>query len=145
MKASWLAVSGPDWLKAEACARLEVIADTYLSPSAPVQLALPALLALRAGFQRQVRERLARNLAELDRRLANHQTCSRLKVEGGWYAVVRVPATRPDEDLAVELLATRGVYIHPGHFYDFPSEGYVVVSLLTPERDFAEGIDALLG
>ena len=144
MKASWLAVSGPERLKAAASARLEVIADTYLSPSAPVQLALPALLALRAGFQRQVRERLARNLAELDRQLPAQRSCSRLKVEGGWYAVMRVPATRSDEDLAVELLIRHGVYLHPGHFYDFPSEGYVVVSLLTPEHEFAEGIRALL-
>ena len=144
MKLSWLAVSGPEPHAAEACARLEVIADTYLSPSTPVQLALPALLALRTGFQRQVRERLSRNLAELDRQLAGQKSCSRLNVEGGWYAVVRVPATRSDEDLVVDLLTTRGVYIHPGHFYDFPSDGHIVVSLLTPERDFAEGIRALL-
>ena len=146
MKAAWLVVSGPERLKAQASARLEVIADTFLSPSAPAQLALPAWLALREGFQRQVRERLLRNLAELDRQLAGPAvSASRLKVEGGWYAVIRVPATRSDEDHAVDLLTTRGVYIHPGHFYDFPSDGYVVVSLLTPERDFAEGLRALLG
>jgi len=146
MKAAWLVVSGPERLKAQASARLEVIADTFLSPSAPAQLALPAWLALREGFQRQVRERLLRNLAELDRQLAGPAvSASRLKVEGGWYAVIRVPATRSDEDRAVDLLTTRGVYIHPGHFYDFPSDGYVVVSLLTPERDFAEGLRALLG
>ncbi|HKM90063.1 MAG TPA: hypothetical protein VJX29_05570, partial [Candidatus Acidoferrales bacterium] len=84
------------------------------------------------------------NLAELDRQLAGHKTCSRLKVEGGWYAVLRVPAARSDEDLAIELLATQGVYIHPGHFYDFPSDGYVVVSLLTIESVFQEGIRLLL-
>ena len=144
MKSSWLAVSGPQPLVAQAAARLEVIADTFLSPSTPVQLALPALLALRSDFQRQVHQRLERNLAELDRLLAGHQSCSRLKVEGGWYAVIRVPATRSDDELAVELLTTHGVYIHPGHFYDFPSDGYVVVSLLTPERDFAEGVRLLL-
>ncbi|HVN08866.1 MAG TPA: pyridoxal phosphate-dependent aminotransferase [Patescibacteria group bacterium] len=144
MKSSWLAVSGPQPLVAQAAARLEVIADTFLSPSTPVQLALPALLALRSDFQRQVHQRLERNLAELDRLLAGHQTCSRLKVEGGWYAVIRVPATRSDDELAVELLTTHGVYIHPGHFYDFPSDGYVVASLLTPEHDFAEGVRLLL-
>jgi alanine-synthesizing transaminase len=144
MKAAWLVASGPERLKADALERLEVVADTYLSPSTPVQLALPALLALRAGFQRQVIERLMRNLAELDRQLSGQKLCSRLKLEGGWYAVLRVPATRPDEDLAVEVLTTRGVYVHPGHFFDFPSDGYVVVSLLTPESDFAEGFRLLL-
>jgi len=144
MKAAWLVASGPAELKTQALARLEVIADTFLSPNAPVQLALPALLEGSSGFQRQVLERLKNNLAELDRRLAGHATCSRLKVEGGWYAVLRVPATRSDEDLAIELLTTHGVYIHPGHFYDFPNDGYAIVSLLTPERDFAEGIHLLL-
>ena len=144
MKAAWLVVSGPEKQKAQASERLEVIADTYLSPNAPVQLALPALLALRAGFQRQVSERLKRNLAELDRQLAAQKLCSRLKLDGGWYAVMRVPATRSDEELAVELLTKRGVYVHPGHFFDFPADGYLVVSLLTPERDFAEGIRLLL-
>jgi alanine-synthesizing transaminase len=144
MKATWLVVSGPQPWKTQALERLEVIADTFLSPSTPVQLALPALLEQRAGFQRQVLARLKHNLAELDRKLAGHPTCSRLKVEGGWYAVLRIPATRSDEDFAVELLATRGVYIHPGHFFDFPADGYVVVSLLTPEREFAEGIQTLL-
>ena len=145
MKAAWLVVSGPEGDKEQACERLEVIADTFLSPNAPVQLALPALLELRAGFQRQVGERLRRNLAELDRQLAGPAVAaSRLKVEGGWYAVIRVPATRPDEHLAVELVAKHGVYVHPGHFFDFPGNGYVVVSLLTPEPEFAEGIRLLL-
>ncbi len=144
MKAAWLVVSGPEPWKSQALARLEVIADTYLSPNAPVQLALPAFLEQRSGFQRQALARLRQNLAELDRQLAGHKTCSRLKIEGGWYAVLRVPATRSDEDLAIELLTTRGVYVHPGHFFDFPSDGYVVVSLLTPESVFTEGIRLLL-
>jgi aspartate/methionine/tyrosine aminotransferase len=144
MKAAWVVASGPVELKVQALARLEVIADTFLSMNAPVQLALPALLATRAGFQRQVMKRLRHNLAELDRQLAAQQTCSRLKCEGGWYAVLRVPATGPDEDLAIELLTTRGVYVHPGHFYDLFSDGYLVVSLLTPERQFADGVRQLL-
>ena len=144
MKAAWLAVSGPEPGKSQALARLELIADTYLSPNAPVQLALPAFLEQRSGFQRQALARLRQNLAELDRQLAGHKTCSRLKIEGGWYAVLRVPATRSDEDLAIELLTTHGIYVHPGHFYDFPADGYLVVSLLPPERDFAEGMRHLL-
>lgn len=144
MKAAWLVLSGPEKLKAQAGERLEVIADAYLSPNAPVQLALPALLALRAGFGRQVAARISHNLAELDRQLAAQKPCSRLKVEGGWYAVLRVPATRSDEDLAVELLTKRGVYVYPGHFFDFPADGYVVVSLLTPENEFSQGVRLLL-
>ncbi len=144
MKAAWLVVSGPEKLKAQAGERLEVIADTYLSPNAPVQLALPALLAMRAAFQRQVGDRITRNLSELDRQLGGQKLCSRLKVEGGWYAVLRVPATRSDEDFAVELLTKRGLYLHPGHFFDFPADGYVVVSLLTPENEFSQGVRLLL-
>ncbi len=84
------------------------------------------------------------NLAELDKQLAAQKLCTRLEVEGGWNAVIRVPATRSDEDLVLELLARKGVYAHPGHFYDFPSEGTVVVSLIVPEREFAEGISRIL-
>jgi alanine-synthesizing transaminase len=145
MKAAWVIVSGPTALKAQAVARLEVIADTYLSMNAPIQLALPALLGLRQGFQTQVLARMRANLAELDRQLSAQQAASRLQVEGGWNAVLRVPATRPDEELALELLSKGGVYAHPGHFYDFRHDGYLVVSLITPEKEFARGIERLLG
>lgn len=144
MKAAWLATSGPESPKQQALARLEVIADTYLSMNAPVQLALPVFLAQRDAFQRQVLARVRKNLAELDRLLAQQGSCSRLHLEGGWCSVLRVPATRPDEDLAIDLLHTKNVYVHPGHFYDFPSDGYLIVSLITPEQDFAEGILRLL-
>ena len=144
MKAAWLLVGGPEPWKAEALARLEVIADTYLSMNAPIQLALPALLAQRHAFQKQVLARVAVNLAELDKQLALQKSCSRLEVEGGWNAAIRVPAMHSDEELALELLATKGVYVHPGHFYDFPAEGYVVVSLIGLKCDFANGIAQLL-
>src|SRR5215472_13265486 len=144
MKVAWLAVSGPQDSKMEALARLEVIADTYLSMSAPVQLAVPALLAQRAAFQQQLMARVRRNLAELDRQLSLQKICSRLEVEGGWYAVLRVPATRSDEDLALCLLNDSGVYVHPGHFYDFSSEGYLVVSLISGQREFSMGLKTLL-
>jgi alanine-synthesizing transaminase len=144
MKIAWLITSGPQNFRTEAVARLEVIADTYLSMNAPVQLAIPVFLELRHGFQKQLMARSRKNLAELDRQLAAQKCCSRLQVEGGWNAVVRVPATRSDEDLAIELLATKDVYVHPGHFYDFPSDGYLIVSLITPEQEFAEGTRRLL-
>ncbi len=143
MKAAWLIVSGPQQWKREALARLEVIADTYLSLNAPVQLAIPAFLEQRRAFQQQVLSRVRRNLAEFDRQLAAQKTCSRLTVEGGWCAVLRVPAMRSDEDLAIALLTAKGVSVHPGHFYEFPSEGFLVVSFLTPEQTFAEGISRL--
>jgi aspartate/methionine/tyrosine aminotransferase len=144
MKAAWLVVGGPESLKREAVARLEVIADTYLSMNAPIQWAVPTLLGQRREFQGQLMARVKENLAELDRQLARQKSCSRLDVEGGWNAVIRVPATRTDEDLALELLAAKGVYVHPGHFYDFPSEGFVVVSLLSPIGEFAQGFRELL-
>ena len=144
MKTAWLIAGGPMELKKPALARLEVIADTYLSMSAPVQLAAPVLLEQRHGFQKQLMERVRRNLAELDRQLAAQSTCVRCELEGGWHAVLRVPATRSDEDLAIELLSRNNVYVHPEHFYDFPSDGYLVVSLMTRGEPFAEGIKLLL-
>ena len=144
MKAAWLITSGPEPAKGQALARLEVIADTYLSMNAPVQLALPVFLEQRHAFQLQLLERVRKNLAELYRQVAGQEACARLNVEGGWYAVLRVPATRPDEELAIALLTEKGVYVHPGHFYDFPADGYLVASLITPEREFAEGMRRLL-
>jgi len=144
MKMAWVIASGPGELKRQALERLEVIADTYLSPNAPVQLATPAFLQQRHGFQKQVMARVRKNLAELDRRLAGQKTCSRLEVEGGWYAVLRVPATGSDEDLAIELLTKDDVYVHPGHFFDFGAEGHLVVSLLAREEEFAKGIGRVL-
>lgn len=144
MKAAWLVISGPESPKQQALARLEVIADTYLSMNAPVQLALPAFLEQRDAFQRHVLARVRKNLVELDRCIAQQKVCSRLHFEGGWYAVLRVSTTRSDEDLAIELLTAKNVYVHPGHFYDFPSDGYLIASLITPEHEFAEGILRLL-
>ncbi|MGD0963758.1 MAG: pyridoxal phosphate-dependent aminotransferase [Candidatus Acidiferrales bacterium] len=144
MKMAWIVASGPEPLKAEAMARLDVIADTYLSMNAPVQLATPAFLQQRQSFQGQLMARVRVNLAELDRQLAAQPSCSRLVMEGGWYAVLRIPATRSDEDFAIELLAAQSVYIHPGHFYNFPAEGHLVASLITRPQEFAEGIRRLL-
>jgi aspartate/methionine/tyrosine aminotransferase len=144
MKAAWLVVNGLAELKARAIERLDVIADTYLSVNAPVQYALPNFLDQRNEFQSQLITRVRKNLSELDRQLDSQKACVRLRVEAGWYAVLRIPATRPDEDTALFLVESKGVYTHPGHFYDFPTEGFLVVSLITPEEDFAEGIRLLL-
>jgi aspartate/methionine/tyrosine aminotransferase len=144
MKAAWLITSGPEELRVSALARLEVIADTILSMNAPIQLAIPAFLERRRGFEMQVVTRVRKNLAALDRQMARQKSCSRLEVEGGWCAVLRVPAMRSDEELAIALLTSAGVYVHPGHFYDFPPNGYLVVSLITPEKQFVEGTERLL-
>jgi alanine-synthesizing transaminase len=144
MKAAWLVASGPEPLKSQAFARLEIIADTYLSMNAPVQHAIPALVEQRHLFQTQLLARLRNNLAELDRQLAMQKPCERLVVEAGWYAVLRVPATRSDEDLAIQLLSREDIYVHPGHFYDFPTDGFLILSLMTREEEFAKGVKLLL-
>jgi len=144
MKLAWIAVTGPAEQKKEALARLEVIADAYLSVGTPVQLALPTLLATRADFQSQVIARIHNNLRELDAQLKRQSACNRLLCEGGWSAVLRVPAIQSDEELAISLLAQKELYLHPGHFYDFSQLGYMVVSLIVPERDFAEGVHRVL-
>ena len=111
--------------------RLEVIADTYLSMNAPIQLAAAVLLEQRKNIQPLLLDRLRVNLAQLDDQLKGQKSTQRLQVDGGWYAVLRVPVTRTDEDLAIALLRQASVLVHPGHFYDFPSDGYLILSLLT--------------
>jgi alanine-synthesizing transaminase len=144
MKVAWIVTTGPAADVEAAQARLEVIADTYLSMNAPIQWATPALLDQRKTIQPQLLDRVRCNLAELDRQLAAQKSCQRLSVEGGWYAVLRVPVTQTDEELALDLLRRKSVLVHPGHFYDFPSDGYLVLSLITRKDEFAEGISRLL-
>jgi len=144
MKLAWIAVSGPQKEATEAMQRLEIIADTYLSVSAPVQLAAKTMLDQRLKLQPQLMHRIQTNLSELDLQLAKQKSCTRLALQGGWYAVLRVPVTRSDEDLAIELLTRKSVLVHPGHFYDFPTDGFLVLSLITPEPTFDEGISRLL-
>src|SRR5215469_8032628 len=140
MKVAWIATSGPQFLKPDALARFEVIADTYLSMNAPIQHALPAMLAERHGMQAQLLDRIESNLAVLDEKLASQTLCERLAIEGGWYAVLRVPILGSDEDLAISLLHHTGVLLQPGHFYNFLTDSYLVASLITPSNEFAEGI-----
>ena len=144
MKLAWITVSGPPTDVATAMRRLEIIADTYLSLNAPVQLAAPVLLDQRKTIQPQLMSRIRANLAELDRQLATQKSCTRLAIQGGWYAVARIPVTGSDEDFAIDLLQRSGVLVHPGHFYDFPTDGYLVLSLISAEEDFRNGVFALL-
>jgi len=145
MKLAWLLASGPAEKVAGAMERMEIIADTFLSMNAPIQLAAPTLLHERKNIQPVLLDRLRANIEELDRQLARRPSCRRLDVEAGWYAVLRVPATMSDEDLSVELLRKCSVLVHPGHFYDFPSDGYLVLSLITPTAEFREGVARMLG
>jgi alanine-synthesizing transaminase len=145
MKLAWALTTGPKDKVAAAMERLEVIADTYLSMNAPIQLAADVLLEQRKVIQPVLLDRVRTNLAELDRRLAQQKICQRLEVEGGWYAVLRVPVTQSDEDLAIAILNQASVLVHPGHFYDFSSDGYLIVSLLTPPAEFREGTERMLG
>lgn len=144
MKLAWLVASGPQDLLRKALERLEIIADTYLSVSAPLAHALPALLETRRAIQPQVLGRVRANLLELDRQLSNRSPVSCLEVEGGWYAILKLPVTRSEEDWAIEFLREDGVLAHPGHFYDFHAEGYLVLSLLPPPEIFKQAVGAIL-
>jgi alanine-synthesizing transaminase len=144
MKVAWLAVSGPKHLQNETLDRLEIIADTYLSMNAPIQQAVPVLLQERHSIQQQLTDRIRMNLTELDHQLAGQNLVTRLVVEGGWYSILRVPVSRSDEDLAIELIQHHDVLIQPGHFYDFSSDGYLVLSLITPADRFRNGLTRLL-
>ena len=145
MKIAWVATSGPQDVTRDALARLEVIADTYLSMNAPLQLATPTLLDQRKNLQPLLLDRIRHNLQEIDHQFARQKTCERLRVDGGWYAILRVPVLQSDEDLAIDLLRKVAVLIHPGHFYDFPKDGYLVLSLITPSDRFREGVKRVLG
>ena len=138
MKLGWMVVSGPDPQRREALDRLSLIADTYLSVGTPVQLAAPRLLSLAAQFQDALRTRLRDNLTLLRACVAAHPDVRLLAVEGGWYATLRLPRVRSEEEWVLALL-DRGVLAQPGFFYDFESEAYLILSLLPPPETFAPG------
>ena len=140
MKAAWMAC----FAEREALQRLEVISDTFLSMSAPIQHALPVWLSQRLALQGQIRERVERNLATLDAILLRQSLVTRLEVEAGWYAVLRVPGVQTEEETALELLLERGVVVHPGGFFGFSGQGWLVVSLLAPEGEFTAGVKAMV-
>jgi len=162
MKLAWIAVSGPADARSRSLERLEIIADTYLSVSTPVAAALPELLETRRAIRPQIITRLKENLTELDDQLNSCARVTRLEVEGGWYAVLRllsapVPDGRldarspddpsrqyTDDDFAAALALEEGVLVHPGHFYEFTSDDHLVLSLIIRRQVFAEGLRKLL-
>lgn len=143
MKLAWIAAGGEGARVTGALARLEVIADAFLSVGTPVQHAAPALLASRAVAEGAIAARVRANLAAVRAAVAG-SAASLLDVEGGWYATLRLPATRSEQDWTLALLEHDGVLVHPGHFFDFELEAYLVVSLLTPEEPLREGLRRLV-
>lgn len=143
-KLAWIVTSGPRELVAQAEERVEFIADAFLSVSTPVQLALPSLLERGAAVRQAIRNRCLANLATLERAVAGSPAVELLRPEGGWTAVLRFPAVIGEEELVVVLLERDGVAVHPGFFFDFPVDGYLVASLLPEPAEFAGGVAALL-
>jgi len=137
MKLGWCVVSGPLEEVTGALSRLELVADSYLSVSTPVQLAAPSLLALRQAFQRRVLDRIEANLFALAHARRPDAAWNVLPGEAGWSAILAVPSAGSEEEWALRLL-DGGVLVQPGYFYDFPQGSYLVVSLLPPEREFAK-------
>jgi alanine-synthesizing transaminase len=144
LKLGWMVVNGPAERAAEVLERLEIICDTYLSVSTPVQVAAPALLEAGRQIRHTILERVRANAAALARAVSCHPSIEILAIEGGWYAVLRVPATRSEDDLVLELLNTDNVLVHPGYFFDFPREAFVVISLLPMPDVFEAGVHRLL-
>jgi aspartate/methionine/tyrosine aminotransferase len=137
-------LSGPDTVLFEARRRLEIIADTYLSVSTPVQVAAAALLEHGAAVRKQIQERLVVNLRALERRVAMTPSCRALPSEGGWYAVLQVPSFASEEELVLTLLQDDDVLVHPGFFFDFATESFLILSLLTPLQSFDEAVGRIL-
>jgi alanine-synthesizing transaminase len=144
MKLAWTAVSGPADLRDEALARMELIADSFLSVGTPIQRAAPAILARGRALREPIQARLRANLAAL-REALDGSTGTVLDAEGGWSAIVRVPATRSEEEWVLSLLEQDRVLVHPGYFFDFPAEAYLVLSLLPDRAVFEEGVRRLRG
>jgi aspartate/methionine/tyrosine aminotransferase len=144
VKLGWIVVSGPDDQVAAAIERLEVIGDTYLSVSTPVQVAAARLIDSGRATRAAIAERIARNLASLEDRLRSFPGVVLLEPEGGWSAVLRVPRTISEEQLVLRLLDEAGVIVHPGYFFDFADEAYLVISLLPAPESFDAGVDRLL-
>jgi aspartate/methionine/tyrosine aminotransferase len=144
VKLGWAIVGGPEDDRAAALDGLELIADTFLSVGTPVQVAAPELLRRGAVVRQAIHARVRANLTAARRLAASYRACDLLPVEGGWSAVVRVPATRGEEALVLDLLAETGILTHPGYFFDFEHEAFLVFSLLVPEDVFADAFDRTL-
>jgi alanine-synthesizing transaminase len=144
VKLGWIVAGGPLVQRAEALKRLELIADTYLSVGTPVQMAAPALLAQAAVVREAIHARVRHNLEQARAIVAAHPACALLPAEGGWSIVLRVPAVRTEEQLVLRLIERERILVHPGYFFDFPHEAFIVVSLLPPPAIFADALSRVV-
>jgi aspartate/methionine/tyrosine aminotransferase len=144
MKLGWIGVGGDAARADEAMARLDLVLDAYLSVGAPVQHAAARLLEGAKATRDAISSRTRANLRTLRSAIATTSSATVLDVEAGWYAVVRVPETKSDEAWALDLVETEAVHIHPGYFFDMHRGAHLVVSLLTAEDDFAEGVGRIV-
>jgi alanine-synthesizing transaminase len=144
VKLGWVAVDGPDALVRSALERLEWICDAYLSAATPVQVAAPRLIENGAKIRSQILSRVRTNLGVLRAMAGSHPAVELLNGDGGWSAVIRVPSREPEEDLVLALLEQRDTLVHPGYFFDFPHEAFVVLSLLPAPEQFADGVARIL-
>jgi len=144
LKLGWIIVGGPKPVVEPALARLELICDTYLSVGMPVQLAAAGLLEDGEAMTVQIADRVRANYRTLQHLVADYPEAQLLLVEGGWYAVAQIPATRSEETVVLDLLERDRVLVHPGYFFDFPREAFLIVSLLQEPRPFHEGVTRML-
>ena len=144
LKLGWILVGGPETLVRKALGRLEFICDNYLSVATPVQVAVGTLLNHTAPLADEIRCRVQKNYTNL-RELARHfPACQVLHADAGWYAVIQVPAVQSEEALVVELIERDRVIVHPGYFFDFPREAFLVVSLLPEPDSFTSAVTRVL-
>ena len=144
VKLGWIATGGPPAQIAAALERLELVCDTYLGVSTPVQIAAPALLKAGIAVRTQIADRVVLNYQRLRTAVGANSGCTVLRAAGGWYAVVQVPSFGTEEELVLDLLTSGGLLTHPGYFFDFPRESFLVVSLLPEPRVFAAGVTQLV-
>ena len=144
VKLGWILIDGPEELVRGAMERLEVICDAYLSVSTLVQVAAPALIEAGALVRAQILDRVRANYRALCAAAARHPAVEVLHADAGWSAVLRVPSTRSEEEIVVDLLELDGVLVHPGFFFDFSHEAFIIVSLLPEPQVFADGIRRVL-
>ncbi|MBM4166971.1 MAG: pyridoxal phosphate-dependent aminotransferase [Ignavibacteria bacterium] len=143
MKLGWIVAEGNEEQKQEALARLEILADTFLSVNTPIQNALPKLFSLRTTIQNEIISRIKDNY-EFLKRATHISYLTSLNIEGGWSVILQIPATKTDEQCVIEILENENVFVHPGHFFDFEKEGYFVLSLLTERETFFAGVEKIV-
>ena len=144
MKLSWIVLSGPESEVEQAAAKLEVIADTFLSVNTPVQQALPKWLSLQEDIQKEIKIRLNKNKRFIEGIIAGDEHYQLLSIEGGWYAILKILDNQNEEDLVLNLLKNYSVSVHPGYFFDFEEGQHLIISLLTEESIFQEGLRRIL-